>query len=629
MNIKTENTYKTASRIVIATGIFIAALGLAVRSSMWLDNILLWLISTFKRRPLSPFWLEKLQFFGMDLLLFGIVVAVIGLFVVSKWSLVFSKAQNDSFILTTTMIIMAALWLPVVLFGHSSTIAGEKYWWLDDDAMISMKYARNLADGFGLVWNPGDRVEGYTNFLWTLYMALVHLLPIPTSKTSLVVLVTNIALAIATVPYIVRIIRQLDGNNLVVIATLVGYVFNRGLLAWTAAGFETALLTFLFIMLIYRIIEESRLSQPKIQTYAYIAIMSLVRADAAVLSVLLYGTSFILNKERKTVFFYSAVSLIFPIAHEVFRIYYYGDILPNTAYLKTQNWNGKYLAGLKYILDFIKNYSIMIIFAVTALALTRTKEFRCLFSIVTLYMIYVASVGGDTYPSFRFLLPVLPLLMILAFTGIQRLKLESLFKFLTETPKKDQTKKYQLTSQKLILIKAALAILCLVTSPLVVLGYSRLLVPRTIAINNITIGLSLKNNTSPSDKVAGFFAGLVFYFTDNYAIDLLGKSDRYIAKLPTFPGSMKPGHNKFDFDYSLGKLQPDYVVSNFKLPVSKEEMLKNSKGDFAFTGQLFFNEVFRKHCLSNPVSADTWRTVFACNWPSKPKKRTDWQPLPL
>ena len=43
--------------------------------------------------------------------------------------------------------------------------------WVGDDAFISFRYARNLAEGNGLVFNVGERVEGYTNFLWTLLMA--------------------------------------------------------------------------------------------------------------------------------------------------------------------------------------------------------------------------------------------------------------------------------------------------------------------------------------------------------------------------------------------------------------------------------------------------------------------------
>src|SRR4051812_9407292 len=40
-----------------------------------------------------------------------------------------------------------------------------------DDAYITYRYARNLVRGFGLVYNPGERIEGYTNFLWTLLVA--------------------------------------------------------------------------------------------------------------------------------------------------------------------------------------------------------------------------------------------------------------------------------------------------------------------------------------------------------------------------------------------------------------------------------------------------------------------------
>lgn len=52
-------------------------------------------------------------------------------------------------------------------------------WWnrfIQDDAFISFRYAEHLATGQGLVWFPGDRIEGYTNFLWTLLMAIPMLL---------------------------------------------------------------------------------------------------------------------------------------------------------------------------------------------------------------------------------------------------------------------------------------------------------------------------------------------------------------------------------------------------------------------------------------------------------------------
>ncbi|HPB97137.1 MAG TPA: hypothetical protein PKW66_14560 [Polyangiaceae bacterium] len=51
--------------------------------------------------------------------------------------------------------------------------------WIADDAFISFRYARNLVEGHGLVFNPGERVEGYTNFLWTVLLAGAYAIGIP------------------------------------------------------------------------------------------------------------------------------------------------------------------------------------------------------------------------------------------------------------------------------------------------------------------------------------------------------------------------------------------------------------------------------------------------------------------
>jgi hypothetical protein len=65
-----------------------------------------------------------------------------------------------------------------VFIHRSSFIAvdGRRYFGLFDDAMISMRYAWNFSHGLGLVWNPGEWVEGYSNLLMTLLMAVPTLL---------------------------------------------------------------------------------------------------------------------------------------------------------------------------------------------------------------------------------------------------------------------------------------------------------------------------------------------------------------------------------------------------------------------------------------------------------------------
>ena len=86
----------------------------------------------------------------------------------------------------------------VFILRTSFVVLGERWFVLFEDAMISMRYAKNFASGAGLVWNAGEApVEGYTNFLWTLWMAAVHTLGIPESKVSLAIMLTGVAILIA------------------------------------------------------------------------------------------------------------------------------------------------------------------------------------------------------------------------------------------------------------------------------------------------------------------------------------------------------------------------------------------------------------------------------------------------
>ena len=68
-------------------------------------------------------------------------------------------------------VVFAILWIPYALLTH-------RFWWLCDDAFISFRYARNWADGLGLRFNPAadPPVEGYSNFLWTAFCAVLELL---------------------------------------------------------------------------------------------------------------------------------------------------------------------------------------------------------------------------------------------------------------------------------------------------------------------------------------------------------------------------------------------------------------------------------------------------------------------
>ena len=54
-----------------------------------------------------------------------------------------------------------------------------------DDAYISFRYAVNLANGFGLTYNPGQLVEGYSNFLWVILLSAAAWLGLPLNLYSI------------------------------------------------------------------------------------------------------------------------------------------------------------------------------------------------------------------------------------------------------------------------------------------------------------------------------------------------------------------------------------------------------------------------------------------------------------
>ncbi|EMM79312.1 hypothetical protein LEP1GSC037_0026 [Leptospira interrogans str. 2006001854] len=58
-------------------------------------------------------------------------------------------------------ILYFAISVVLILFGVTTSYRMR---WISDDAFISLRYAKNFADGKGLVFNEGEFVEGYTNF---------------------------------------------------------------------------------------------------------------------------------------------------------------------------------------------------------------------------------------------------------------------------------------------------------------------------------------------------------------------------------------------------------------------------------------------------------------------------------
>jgi hypothetical protein len=135
---------------------------------------------------------------------------------------------------------LALLSVPVVYSGALRPS------WLTDDAFISFRYAQNLARGQGLVYNLGERVEGYTNFLWTALAALVIRLGGDIVWWSYF---SGIVLALALVIASFVLADRLLGPAWALAAALI-VATSQSLLTHTArgAGLETGLFTLLIVL---------------------------------------------------------------------------------------------------------------------------------------------------------------------------------------------------------------------------------------------------------------------------------------------------------------------------------------------------------------------------------------------
>src|SRR5512141_1244389 len=140
--------------------------------------------------------------------------------------------------------------------ASSFLINGTRYYVLFDDAMISMRYAYNLAHGVGLVWNPGERVEGFTNPLWVGYMALVQLLPLPLAQMSLPIQVTGAVLMAATLYFVRRIVEHFTDSLPAMLAAVAFTAFYAPLISWNLLGMEVSLLGLLLTAVIWLLLRQ-------------------------------------------------------------------------------------------------------------------------------------------------------------------------------------------------------------------------------------------------------------------------------------------------------------------------------------------------------------------------------------
>ncbi|MHC4646068.1 MAG: hypothetical protein ACYTBJ_11235 [Planctomycetota bacterium] len=432
----------------------------------------------------------------------------------------------------------------------SFVVEGKRYFCLFDDAMIAMRFADNWASGHGLVWNQGRPVEGYTTFLWTMVMGICHLVHFSPTLTCLMVQLVGIPIlwaCLVSAACLARSCRLLPPYAICAVL-LVGSFYN--LTFFTLFGMETGLQTSLVTFALAGAVESLRKRQGRLTPMLWFAPAVLVRLD--VLLVVLFVFLFLCisaKNGRLRLIAGLLVTLGVIVVHSLWRHHYYGEWLPNTYYLKLSGWPlwDRLSAGMRQTTWTAATLGLPVLLAGAALLRPKRRHLLILgaFALGVAYQVYV---GGDAWPLNRFVLPVSLGLLVLAAQGIRQL----LRTFLNR--------------RTLLLRRAALTIttvLCIIAINAIHWDHFLLVSrPQTTAGNrmNVRYVLAVDKIARPEASVAVVWGGTFPYLSRRKCVDLLGKCDPHIARLPARPEAHLAGHNKYDLTYSLTTYRPDVII---------------------------------------------------------------------
>ncbi len=297
-------------------------------------------------------------------------------------------------------------------------IDGLRYFLLDDDPMISMRYGRNLANGIGLVYNEGERVEGFTNPLFTFLSAGLHLLPVPAPILPLFMQLTSLLLSVGAMLMLTRFwgdsppgrfagIPRVEGvspsdrglktrdTRFAGLAAAIFYIALPSHSYYAHSGFEVYMVIFILIFALGKI---ERLTLPGAFV---VGLLPLTHATSLPMwAVLVAGILVVTERPFKSRLALAALALVPFAAYEVFRIAYYHEILPNTYWLKAGA--GSLSEGVHYATRWLRSVWPLALPGAYALFARPGRKIILIAAVLVVHGTGVVALGGDIFPQFRF-----------------------------------------------------------------------------------------------------------------------------------------------------------------------------------------------------------------------------------
>jgi hypothetical protein len=419
-----------------------------------------------------------------------------------------------------------------------------------EDSYITYRYARNVANGLGIVYNAGERIEGCTSLAWTLLLAVFAKLGLSLPEVATLLSLLGSACLLVLTGYLARAGSARRGAAFLMAPALVA---ANGTFAYFAGtGMETVVFSLLVLVSVGA--ASSPATRAGVVLGGALGLAAMTRPEGAgYAAVIAFGLSLspVGRNRLKTALPLFGVSFG---ALCVFRYAYFGDLLPNTYYAKATPGLSLWLSGLKYVEEYLTFWGGLFgalafarLLRAPAAGAPATRSFHTLSALVSAAaLLNSVMVGGDTFLFHRFLLPAVPLVAIAVVHVAEQLA--------ESGPR----------SRQALVRGGVIALIAWSALAGFASRYSATrrgappfatLASDVAAINRqyFVVGAWLREHLPKATVIAVNAAGIVPYASELPTIDMLGLTDAHIAHRPIPLGKHFHGHEKYDPEYVLDR----------------------------------------------------------------------------
>jgi arabinofuranosyltransferase len=290
--------------------------------------------------------------------------------------------------------------------------------WLGDDSLFTIRTILNLLNGYGPVFNVGERVQAYTHPLWFFLLSFLLFI---TGSAYFPVFLASISLSLFNIWFLIKRISTSLMGCLVAVAIL---LFSHAFVDYSTSGLENPLAHFFILFICYYAFEFIKSPSQKLLTSfsLLLGFLYLTRQDL-VLCIAPLATYIFYKAKNEGLRFRLSISLgLIPVlSWTTFSIFYYGFPFPNTAYAKLGTgidvmslmFQGRY-----YFLDSWRHDPITLLAILTGLFVS----FRSVAAVKAiglgafLYLLYILYIGGDFMSGRFFTAPLLLMCIVISRT---------------------------------------------------------------------------------------------------------------------------------------------------------------------------------------------------------------------